>query len=276
MRPWSVGMLKVQSISLDLEALGVGGRQKGGDALPVSGLAGGAGHDHVVLGLVNAGVPGLGTVDDPLVAVPIGIGFHVGGVRAVLRLGDAEGKSAPTLCDVINPLGLLLFSAVQDHQQEAHVVADDGVLGLQIVVQAQALDGQMLADDGHAQVGAFAATVFLGRGVAVVARRVGAPAGFHHERLPFLVGQPAPLPVGAGILAAVVEEADVVVALLQRLDLPLDEVVEFLQGSPPSPVEFQNPCGPLNQAKRLIYLSGVGPAPASHRTAPAVKPEPPG
>ena len=115
---------------LDLEALGVGGRQKGGDALPIPGLAGGAGHDHVVLGLVNAGVPGLGAVDDPFVAVAVGIGFHVGGVGAVLRLGDAEGKSAPTLCDVIDPLGLLLFGAVQDHQQEAHVVANDGMLGL--------------------------------------------------------------------------------------------------------------------------------------------------
>ena len=96
-------------------------------------------------------------------------------------------------------------------------------------MQAQALDGQMLANDGHVEVGALAASVLLGRGVAVVARRIGAPTGFRHERLPFLVGQPAPLPVRAGILAAVVEEADVVVALLQRLDFALNEVVELLQ-----------------------------------------------
>ena len=212
---------------LDLEALGVGGRQEGGDALPVPGLAAGAGHDHVVLGPVDAGVPGLGAVYDPVVAFLVGLGLHVGGVGAVLRLGDAEGEAAPPFGQVVDPLRLLLLGAVLDHQQKAHVVADDGVLGLQVVVQAEALDRQMLADDGHAQIGAVPPAVGLGGGVAVVAGGVRAMAGLHHQPLPTLVGQAAALPVGAGVLAPMVEEADVVVLPFQGLDLPFDEVVKL-------------------------------------------------
>jgi hypothetical protein len=42
-------------------------------------------------------------------------------------------------------------------------------------------------------------------------------------------GQPATFPVGAGVLATVVEEADVVVLLLQRAYLPLDELIQLAQ-----------------------------------------------
>src|SRR5262249_39467983 len=49
------------------------------------------------------------------------------------------------------------------------------------------------------------------------------------QRLPFLAGQPAAVPVRAGILAPVVEEPDVVVLALQRADLPLDELVQLAE-----------------------------------------------
>ena len=42
-----------------------------------------------------------------------------------------------------------------------------------------------------------------------------------------MVRQAAALPVGAGVLTAVIEEPDVVVLLLERLDLALDEVVQL-------------------------------------------------
>ena len=53
--------------------------------------------------------------------------------------------------------------------------------------------------------------------------------GLAHQVLPLLVRQAADgVEVGAGVLAAVVEEADVVVLLLEGLDLALDELVEVL------------------------------------------------
>ena len=90
------------------------------------------------------------------------------------------------------------------------------------------LRGEVLADDRHAEVGALLAAVLLRERVAVVPGLVGdAAAPRRSSCLPLLVRQPAALPVGARVLAAVVEEADVVVLLLERLDLALDEVVEL-------------------------------------------------
>ena len=58
---------------------------------------------------------------------------------------------------------------------------------------------------------------------------VGAPLRLAQQRLPLLARQAVAVPVGARVFAAVVEEADVVVLLLERLDLRLDEAVEFVQ-----------------------------------------------
>ena len=123
-------------------------------------------------------------------------------------------------------------AAVVQHQQQRDVVAHDRVLVLQVAVQAEALAGQVLADHRHAEVGPVPAAVFLRERVPVVAGRVGPPPGLREQRLPVAAGQPAAVPVGAGVLPAVVEEADVVVLLLERLDLALDELVEFVQVLP--------------------------------------------
>jgi hypothetical protein len=84
----------------------------------------------------------------------------------------------------------------------------------------------------HAEVGPVPAAVFLRERVTVVAGRVGPPSGLGEQRLPVAAGQPAAVPVGAGVFPAVVEEPDVVVLLLERLDLALDELVEFVQVQP--------------------------------------------
>src|SRR5262249_29684451 len=81
----------------------------------------------------------------------------------------------------------------------------------------------------HAEVAAVLAAVLLGERVAVVPGGVGPTSRLTQQRLPLVVGEPAAVPVGAGVLATVVEEADVVVLLLERLDLPLDEVVELVE-----------------------------------------------
>ena len=126
-------------------------------------------------------------------------------------LGDAEREAAAAFGEGVDPLRLLLLGAVVDHQQQPDVVADDRVLVLQVAVQAEALAREVLADHGHAEVRAVLAAVLLRERVAVVAGGVGAAPRLAQQRFPLLVRQPAAVPVGARVLAAVVEEADVVV-----------------------------------------------------------------
>ena len=56
---------------------------------------------------------------------------------------------------------------------------------------------------------------------------VGEVLRLAQQRFPFVPRQPAILEIGARPFAAMVEEADVVVGFLQRLDLARDEAVEF-------------------------------------------------
>ena len=154
-------------------------------------------------------------------------GLHPRRVGAVLGFGDPEGEVAGPGGQVLDPLVLLLVRAVGEHQQQPDVVADDGVLVLQVAVQAEAPRGQVLADHRHVQVGAAPAPELGRERVPVVARGVRPPPGLPQELLPLPAGQPTPVPIRSGILPPVVEEPDVVVLLLQRLDLPLDELVQL-------------------------------------------------
>ena len=202
-------------------------RQERGDAVAVAGFAAGAREDQIALRLVDAGVPGFAAVDDPVVAVAPRHGLHVRRIGAVIRLGDAERKAALAREHRRYPFLLLLFGAVMQHQQQADVVADDRVFVLQIVVQPETFRGEMFADHRHAEVGAVFAAVFLRERIAIVAGVVGELAGFREQRFPVLRRQTAAVPVGARVFAAMIEEADVVVRILERLDFLLDEVVEF-------------------------------------------------
>jgi hypothetical protein len=168
-------------------------------------------------------------VEHPLVTVPVGARLHVGGIRSVLRLGDAEGEPARTLEQLRHPLRLLLLAAVMEHQQQADVVADDRRLVLQVVVEPEPPAGEVLPDHGHAEVGAVLAAVLLRERVPVMAGDVSPPTHLGEQRLPVFVRQAAPVPVRPGVLTPVVEEPLVVVLGLERLDLPLDEVVQLAE-----------------------------------------------
>jgi hypothetical protein len=145
----------------------------------------------------------------------------------VLRLGDAEGEATRSLEQLRDPLRLLFLGAVVEHQEQTDVVADDRRLVLQVVVQAEPLAGKVLANDGHAKVRAIVAAVLLRERIPVVAGRVRPSAHLGKKLLPLRVRQAAPVPVRPGILPAVVEEPLVVALGLERLDLPLDEVVQL-------------------------------------------------
>ena len=105
-----------------------------------------------------------------------------------------------------------------NHQHQADVVADDRVFVLQIVVQAEAFRREVLADHRHAEVRAVFAAVFLRERIAVVAGVVGEFARLREQRFPLFGRQAAAVPVGARVFAAMVEEADVVVGVFERLD----------------------------------------------------------
>ena len=69
--------------------------------------------------------------------------------------------------------------------------------------------------------------ISFGRGIAVVARRVGPASCFSEQLFPLFIGEAAAIPVGARVLATMIEETDVVVFLLERLDLAFDELVQL-------------------------------------------------
>ncbi len=156
-------------------------------------------------------------------------GLHVRGVGAMRGFGQTEGDAVAFIEHAVGELGLLFGRAeVAQHQHEG-VVGDDRMFGLQVVVQAQALGRQVLADHGHPQVAAVLAAVLFGQGKAQVAGLVGQAPHLLQQRLPFGPRQAVVVEIGARPFAAVVEEALVVVARLQRHDLAFDEGVEFAQ-----------------------------------------------
>ena len=113
-----------------------------------------------------------------------------------------------------------------EHEHEG-VVADDGVLVLQVVEQAQPLGRQVLADHGHVELRAALAAHGDRPRIAIVAGGIRPAAGLGQQGLPLVPGQAAIVPVGASMLTPVVEEPVVVVLVLKRHDLRLDEPVEL-------------------------------------------------
>ncbi len=92
-------------------------------------------------------------------------------------------------------------------------------------MQPETLVRQVFPDDRHVEVGAVAAAELRRQPVAQPARRVGAPAHLAEQVLPGPPRDAAVLPVGAGVLAALVEVLDVFA--FQRFDLGLDERVHL-------------------------------------------------
>src|SRR5215467_6272069 len=139
------------------------------------------------------------------------------------RLGDAEREAPAASGQVFDPLGPLLDRPVLKHQQQADVVPDYRVLVLQVAVQPEALAREMLADDRHAEVAAVLAAVLGWKCVALVPRRIGPAHRLAQQCLPVPAWKAAAVPVGTGVLAAVVEEPDVVVGLFEWPDLAGDK-----------------------------------------------------
>ena len=122
-------------------------------------------------------------------------------------------------------IGLLLRRAVVGERRYDREIADDRGFVLQIVVQAEALGGEMLADRRDRQIGGCLTAAGFGQAVAQMARAVGAALHLDDQCAPFRARTSVLLPIGARVLAPMVEELHVLA--LERLDLRLDEGVEF-------------------------------------------------
>src|SRR5439155_22441645 len=147
----------------------------------------------------------------------------------MIGLRQPEGDSSLAREHPFEEFLLLFLAPVALPHLDGREVADNRRLILKVVVQSQPFRCQVLADNRHSEVRAIAAAVLAGDTVAQEAGFVRAAAHLSQEVVPLLARHTTVLEVGALVLAAVIEEADVVVLPLERLDLCLDEVVKLLQ-----------------------------------------------
>src|SRR3989475_1613556 len=211
------------------ESVGLRRHDKATNALRPAFIAGSPRKNHVVSRAVHAAIEALLTVDQPIVAVADRLGLQPRGVRAMIGLGQPEGDSSLACEHALEKFLLLLLAPIALPHFDGGKVADDRGFILQVVVQSQPLRREMLADDCHRKVRAVAATVLAGDAVSQEAGFIRAAAHLRQEVLPLLAWHAAVLEIRPLVLAAVIEETEVVILLLQRLDLRLDKVIEVLQ-----------------------------------------------
>jgi hypothetical protein len=134
-------------------------------------------------------------------------------------------------------IGLLLLGAVVRKRRDDREVADDRGFVLQVVVQPKPLGGEVFADRRDGEIGGGLATAGFGQTVTQVTGFVGAALHFADQCAPFVARTSVIVPVGPRILAAMIEELDIIA--LEWLDLGLDEGVQFgeLVGDFPRQVE---------------------------------------
>ena len=123
---------------------------------------------------------------------------------------------------------LLLFfrSEVAEHQDLGEV-SDDRRFVLKVVMQAKSLGREVLADDRHREVSDILAAILFRQSEPKEPSLVGARPHLAQQRFPFVTGQTTMFEIGARPFAAVIEEAVIVVLLLQRNDFLLDESVDL-------------------------------------------------
>ncbi len=160
-------MLKVQRYSSIFTPGVSAGRQEAGDAACIARLAAGAGKQRAVGGGVHAGGPHLLAVDQPAVHAVAHLahrrGLHVGGVTAVVGFGQAEGDAGLEGQLAADELLFLCRGAEVAQHHDDGEVAHHRMLVLQVVEQAQALAGEVVADHAHPQVADLLAAEFLGQ-----------------------------------------------------------------------------------------------------------------
>ena len=217
-------------IFLDLDALGVRRHQKAGDAAGVAVIARSAREQRAMGRDMHAGGPHLLAVDHPSGDAVAGrlhrAGFHMGRIRAVLRLRKAK-RDAIFSRDRAFDHRLLVVAAIAVEHGHQRQIADDRMFVLQVVVQAKPLGGEMLADHRHPEIGAVLAAIAFRDREAEVPGGVGEIFHPSQQRFPFMARQPAIVEIGTRPFPAMVEKPDVVIRVFDRLDLACNEPIEF-------------------------------------------------
>ena len=222
-------------VGLGLQPWCVSWYDEAADALNIAVLPARARKDGAMGCVMHARLPLLVPVQQPPIdpAPPLcnTLGGHMCCIAAVARLRQAEGHSELAPQPRGNQLSLLLLRTEVHEHDDVREVAHHAVLVLQVVEQAQAFGGKMFADHGHPQVAPAAVlavlpAILLWQGQAVEACFVREPARLGQQILPFLSWQAAGVPVCACVFAAVVEEAVVVVFVLQWEDGAFDEGIQ--------------------------------------------------
>jgi len=217
-------------IFLDLHAFRIRRNEKAGNTPRIAVVARRARKRRAMGGDMHARGPHLLAVDDPAAdAIARGLyggRFHVGGVGAMVGLCQTEGD-AVFAGERAFDHRLLVVAAIAIQHRHQRKVADDGVFVLQVVVQAKSLGGEMLADHRHPEVRAVLAAVALRDRKAQMPGLVREGLRLTQQVFPLMTRQPTLVEIRTRPLPAVIEEANVVVALLQRLDGLLDESIKL-------------------------------------------------
>ena len=119
------GHIEGPMIKVDVESLGIRGDEERRDAVRGSVFAGSPREYDVMRGAVQPAVEALHAVDDPLVAFPVSIGFHVGRVAAVVGFGDSKREPEFSREQVFDHRFLFVVAKIANHQDDGEV-ADDG------------------------------------------------------------------------------------------------------------------------------------------------------
>ena len=184
---------------------------------------------------MHSGLPLLEAIQKPSIyAIPLlwpPLGFHVCSIRPMLWFRQPERYAHFAPQPSPNQFFFLLLVSIVHHHHHIGEVSHHGMLVLQVVEQAQALGCKMLAYHRHPQIAATAvlaatSSILFRKRESVEASFIGKLSRFVEQILPFLTREAAIVPVGSSVLAAMVEEAIIVVFLLKRNDLFVNEFVE--------------------------------------------------
>ena len=225
---------------LGFEAWRAGGDDEGSDALGTAVLAGRACEDEGVRGGVHACLPAFVAVDLVTVFAVLeldrfGACVHVCGIGSVVDLGQSEGGAELATGGERDEMIALLLGAVMVHHDHKRIVANDGVLILEIIGKRHAttvdwMRSKMVADGTHVDVGVgvFLAAILLGPSEAEEACFVRQVAGLLQKVFPFMRRKTLIVPLSTRGLPPMVEEAVVVIRVLERKDLFVDESINSL------------------------------------------------
>ena len=129
----------------------------------------------------------------------------------MIRFSETKRNARGAVEAAFNEFLLLRRRSEIAEHQHGREVADNGAFILEIIVEAQTLMGEMLADHGHRQIAAVLTTELLRQAKTQMPRLIGELAHLAQQFFPVVTRQALIVPIGARMLATMIEETLVVV-----------------------------------------------------------------